>query len=358
MTNASRKLLPTFAILQMQLRLLRSNPSTSVTLLLLAVVGAWFGRFAPPPAEPTCYVVYWQDDAWVAHLRSRLPQQAGPLKIELAPVQQFTDESGLVLYPRGAHSIQMRPPQAGLDQWTIWYWYSGDRAEVMEPAVRWFWQASREHWGDRLPLEVRSSSLEPTNPLTDVAIQLLPRSNGKAGLAGMLALAAVFFSCAYLQAAHLAEQIHDRVLPTILTKPMTLWHWLGTVSVFHGLIAVLVATPTLWANAWPCGLFRAVEASVLLAIGCSGIAWFASFTSRSVTHSTSLVLLYCLLSGLALASSLVIASLPVGALSAEWSYLTLLVDPNATGRTWVTLLVWSGVCVGVGWWSAFRWTRA
>ena len=356
MTKASHKLLPTFAILQLQLRLLLSNLSACVTLVSLAMVGVWFGRVAPTTDQPVCYIVYWQDDAWVNHLRARLPHD-GPLKIELAPVQQFSDESGLVLYPRGAHSIQMRPPQAGLEQWTIWYWYSGDRAEVIEPAVRWFWQASREHWGDHLPIEVRSSSLEPSNPLTNVASKLLPKSQGNAGLAGILVLAAMFFSCAYLQTAHLAEQIHDRVLPAILTKPMTLRQWLGAVSSFHFLIGVVVVVPILWANEWPGGFSRAVSASVFIVVGSSGIAWCAAFWSRSVSHSISLILLYGFLSAIALASSLFITAIPVGALSAEWSFLSLLGDSQAAGRAWMTLAVWSVICVAAGAWSVFRWTR-
>lgn len=343
----------TLAILSLQFRLLLNNRSACLTFLMLMIAGVWIGRIAPTrPSKPTCYVMYWENDGWVAHLRSNLPA-ADDLAVEIVPVRRFTDANGTISYPPHSHSIQLRPPSSDSSHWTVWCWYDQNPKEL-EAGMQWFWKTSRDYWGDRLPIEVRVSSLAMQNPILQPMQKLAPNT-GQNGLAGILLLLGVLFCAGYLQTAHLAEQIHDQVLPTILTKPVSIRQWISSVFVFHILLTVAVAGPTLLCSSWAAGVGQAIVATLITATGYCGLAGTAAFCSKSVANSTSLLVLYFFISGLALASSLLLPSLPIGALSAEWSLLSILGDDAtsatttfATARFWVTLVIWAIAWVATG----------
>lgn len=328
----------------MQLRRLLSNRSAFLAMLMLAFAGAWIGSIAPQQSASTCYVVYWQEDGWVQYLKSNLPEN-DEVKVQVVPAKQFVNAQGMVSYPPGTQSIQLRPPSNQSKHWTVWCWC--DRSpDELEEATQWFWKTSREYFGERLPIEVRTSSfLHTQHPVFSSLRKLMPQSRLGNGITAILLLSTVLFCAAYIPTAHIAEQIHDGVLPTILTKPVSIAHWIGAVSLFHIVLTALIAAPAIVFTSWPSGITQLCIASSLMAIGYCGLSIAASFCSRSVANSTSLILLYFLFSSLALASSLLFSGLPVGALSAEWSYLSIL-NGNATILTWVTVSTWSLCCLG------------
>jgi|GEM_PF-4767431 len=343
----------TMAIMSLQLRRLLSNRSACLTMLMLAVSGAWVGSIVPQQPANTCYVVYWKEDGWVQHLKSNLPKN-DEVNIQVVPARKFTNAQGVISYPPGTQSIQIRPPSNQSKHWTVWCWC--DRSpDELEPATKWFWRTSREYFGERLPIEVRTSSLlHAQHPLFSSLRKLMPQTRLGSGIAAMLLLLTVLFCAAYIQTAHMAEQIHDKVLPTILTKPVSLWRWTGTVGFFHVLLTSLIAAPAIVCTTWQASTIVICVATLLMAIGYCGLAVAVSFCSRSVANSTSLLLLYFLFSSLALATSLLFTGLPIGALSAEWSYLSIL-NGNATVLTWFTVTVWSLCCLAGAYFAARGW---
>ena len=342
----------TLAIVRVQLRRLLDNRSACLTLLLLAIGGAWIGT-SKTQAETSrvCFVLYWQEDGWVRHLRENLPP-GDELGVQVVSVDEFVDDQGLISYPPGSQSIQLRPPKESSDPWTVWCWHDGN-LEDFAAATQWFWKTSRNYWKDRLPIEVRTSSLTAQEHPAFAAVRKLLPANQK-GIAAMVLLSSTLFCAVFMHTTHLAEQIHDRVLPTVLTKPVSIWTWIRAVSLFHLLLTGVVTAPMIICNWWQEGMLQAVAATMVMAIGYCGLSCAVAFSSRSVTNSTNLLFVYFVISFLALGASLWTTGLPTGVLCAEWSCVALL-GGVATSRCWATLLVWSCGCILLGHLSARRW---
>lgn len=346
------------AIMAIQFRLLANNPSACAILVTISMAALLLGRPAAPTLPATCYVVYWQEDEWVQHLRTRLPSVAD-LKIELVPVSRFADASGLISYPNGAHSIQMRPPQGDADAWTIWCWYSGSQPDAMTPATKWFWDASQEFWRDQLSCEVRLSALKPTNAVHQlVGLTGLPALPQPENIAPMILILALFFCTAYLQAMHLALQIHDHVLDTVLTKPISAGQWARSCVGFHLALAVLVSLPAMICHGW-LGLPGAWCTVLLVSCGYTGAAFTVATYARSLVSSNSLLMVFGLVSVLSFAASHVFPNFPIGQLSAEWSSFQLLQSPVSESLPWLwmTLVVWALIWSLLGHHAFCRWAR-
>ncbi len=277
------------ALLSLQFRMLIRNRGACTVLLMLWAAGFLLSRQPVTEVENTCYVLYWKNDAWIQYLRSTLPDD-GQLKIELAPAEQFTTNRGLIAYPMGAHSIQIRPPEVPSEPWRIWYWYSGNQPDVLQPAIRWFWQSSREFFGEQLPLEVRVSPLEPINPLAEstriATREIFHRRHAKP----MILLASLFFCGAYLPALYIAEQTTARVLDTVITKPIGLQGWGRATVLFHACLTITMTLPILLVYGW-LGEPR-VWMALALAFSCfTALAFTIGGSCQSVSHLTQYLVL-------------------------------------------------------------------
>ena len=87
--------------------------------------------------EPTCYILYWQENEWVSRLKAKAPEaeRLSGVHIEVVPVEHFASEDGTIRYPDRSHSIQLRPLDASDGNqrgWLVWYWYNG-----RDPSVLW-----------------------------------------------------------------------------------------------------------------------------------------------------------------------------------------------------------------------------
>jgi len=247
------------------------------------------------PAAGTCYVVYWREDAWIQRLKSELEQRAedGP-PIEIVPVDQFVDAEGLVRYPPGTHSIQVRSPEDTRDHWVIWCWYSGSDPSVLDEPTAWFWEVTRDHFGDALPVEVKYSSLNPQIvPPLDLADSWLASFRQITLWSVALWLALVFCAC-YLPALSLGQQHESQAIISLATTPVG---WSGAVlatMLFHGVISAIVAV--LVAQRVQHGF--ALLPSVLLAtIAYSGVGLSIGCCARSTASASGGVILYGLASG-------------------------------------------------------------
>ena len=292
---------PFVTLLRLQLRILGNNRPACVVLICLIVA-----PLIPLPRSQlsvagTCYVVYWHEDAWIQRLKSELEQRAedGP-PIEIVPVHRFVDEDDVIRYPPGTHSIQIRTPEGTRDHWVIWCWYSGSDPSVLDEPAAWFWEVTRDHFGDALPFEVKYSSLStqiaPPFNLTNSWLSSLRRITP---WSVALWLALVFCAC-YLPALSLGQQHESQAIVSLATTPVG---WSGAVlatMLFYGVATILVAA--LVAQRVQNGL--ALLPLVLLAtIAYLGVGLCIGCWTRSTASASGGVILYGLVSGAIAAGS-------------------------------------------------------
>ena len=157
------------ALLRHELRLLLQNRVACVIVVaILATAGMsrFDENFADHDPRDTCYIVYWQEDDWVRRLQQAAQEVESPEgpHIRVVAVEQQIDAGGMIRYPPGSHSIQLRPHAPGPDgqeRFLIWYWHDGDDASVLWPYAQWFWRVTREHFGPGIDWTERVSSLRP-----------------------------------------------------------------------------------------------------------------------------------------------------------------------------------------------------
>ena len=130
----------TIALLRHEARSLWQNRTACVVLALVLLTAVFLrvdGHRRPQLPEEVCYVLYWEADALVRHLAAEaaVAREQSELRIEVAPADRFADKDGIIRYPPGAHSIQLRSREGtsgGPRDRVIQYWYSG-----ADPAAIW-----------------------------------------------------------------------------------------------------------------------------------------------------------------------------------------------------------------------------
>jgi hypothetical protein len=233
-------LVPFFTLLRHQLRLLAQNRSACLVLLMFVALASC-GRRIHEPTTPACYILYWQDDPWIQCLKAELPTCSQRLEVKVAPVEQFVNERGVITYPDGAHSIQLRPPTDQRDHWVIWFWYSGAQVDVLEPVTDWFWSVTQRHFRGGVPMHVRVSSLRPEFPLLEVLGPSVRSFIDRGHWKGPVVLAAIFFCGCYLTAMALVQQRENRTIYSLVTTPVG-WAGVGlSTAVFYGTVTTIVS---------------------------------------------------------------------------------------------------------------------
>ncbi len=286
---------PVTNLLRLQLRILANNrPACLVLVCLVAAALVPLPRCALPPAD-TCYVVYWQEDAWIERLKSELDQRTqNQLSIEVVSAEHFADADGVIRYPPGTHSIQIRPPEGPRDHWTIWCWYNGSDPSVLDECAPWFWKVTREHFGDALPVEVKYSSLQPQVVLPfDLTDSWAPLTEGTRLWSLVLWMALVFCAC-YLPALSLAQQYESRTIVSLATAPIGWWRAVLVTVFFYAAVAIPVVM--LIAQRVQSGL--ALSPLVLLGtVAYLGVGLCIGCCARTAASASGGVILYSLVSG-------------------------------------------------------------
>lgn len=307
-----------------QVRLLAQNRAACLVLMMFVVAAVVARLHRHAKTDDTCYVLYWRADAWVERLKAAVPHDGNGPKIKVAPVEQFVDANGLIQYPRGAHSIQLRPPDQSRSDWLVWYWYSGADPSTMEPAVNWFWNATQDHFGGEPSVRVNVSPLETKMPLLRSARLSLDELMNDSAWQHVLVWTAMFFCSCYLPTMSLASQREHGTVLSIATTPAG---WAGvawSIWLFHaGLACVMAAVlaavmqlspahPTLWCTV---GLTVNIYLSVAFALG----SW-----CRSAVSAGCGVMLYLATGGLLAATSHFLLGLPIAMATPEAALLGIL----------------------------------
>jgi hypothetical protein len=286
---------PVTNLLRLQLRILANNrPACLVLVCLVGAALVPLPRRALPPPD-TCYVAYWQEDAWIERLKSEVDQRAPdqPL-IEVVPAEHFADADGVIRYPPGAHSIQIRPPDGTHDHWVIWCWYSGSDPSVLDESAAWFWKVTRHHFPDALPVEVKYSPLQPQLALPrDLTDAWIPLTGGTRLWSFALWMTLVFCGC-YLPALSLAQQHENRTIVYLATAPIGWWRAVLVTIFFYAALAIPVAM--LVAQQAQSGL--ALGPLVLLGtVAYLGVGLCIGCCARTTASASGGVILYSLVGG-------------------------------------------------------------
>lgn len=317
------------ALLVQELRILCHNRAACFILVMIPIT-AWAVRLRcdrePIATEETCYIVFWNEDDWVRHLQAALRRQDRPewLRIQLVPVERLAAADGIIRYPPNSHSIQLRPLEPlkdGRNRWLVWYWHSGRDASQLWPYAQWFWQTTREHFGQTDRWEERVSSLQPGlaipgGPDERLTFAEFPESRH---IQVVLLWGTLYFVACYLPVLSLAEARFGRTIDSLVLTPIGGHGYALSTGLFYGLLATTLcvavtvilqaetlASPQFWLTILAASL---LYPSVALAIGSR---------CRSVASASAGTVVYLLLSGGVFG---IITMLPVsiGTVLAPWS---------------------------------------
>ena len=257
-----------------------------------------------------------------------------------APVKQFVDERGVIVYPDGAHSIQLRPPTDEDNYWVIWFWYSGAHAEVLNPVADWFWSVTQRHFRDKTPMHVRVSSLRPELPLLGFAGPMARSFVDRGQWKGPLVWVAIFFCGCYLPAMALVQQRENHTIYSLVTTPVG-WSGVGlSTGVFYWTLTAIVSLSL--AIALGCRAGAGLWATVLLATTIYVAVGFTlgCWCHGAASASAGMLVYLALAGGLALIAQSVPGLHGSGA-SVELQVVQLLqeVPTGLTSMPW-SLAVW------------------
>jgi hypothetical protein len=290
-----------FALLRHQLRLLAQNRSACLILIMFVALAGIASRIEQPQS-PVCYILYWQHDSWVERLKSELPSLDPSLAIEIVPAERFANAEGVIEYPPGAHSIQLRPPSEQRDHWLIWFWYRGARAEVLNPVADWFWSVTQRHFGQHKPMHTRVSSLGTRLAILDFAGPTIRSFVDRGQWKGPVVWGALLFCGCYLPAMALAQQREDRSIYTLVTTPVG-WAGVGlATSGFYFALTTVVSLSLAITLGCGAGVGILLAAAVYVSVGFTLGCW----CNTAASASAGMLVYLTLASGVAMIAQFVL----------------------------------------------------
>jgi hypothetical protein len=237
----------------------------SLALAGLLVVAAVLLNFYSVDGSPggalsggveSCYVDYWQQDAWLDHLRHNVPSEL-ERHIHFRNINYVALPDEILVYPQGSGAIQLRPireqnrgtkirimlwePSRGsLAVFEAWFWRESARFFQMQAA-----QARRNTLTDRSKSLLSSGAVgqpflaEPAFEQENA--QLKGGLDMRATIASGLVLFALFFSCVYLMPSLMCEERERGLLLAQALSPASALEILAAKFLFYPLIGLALA---------------------------------------------------------------------------------------------------------------------
>lgn len=207
----------------------------------------------------TCYIDYWQDDAWVKHLRKNVPADL-QRQITFRQVANIATEGQTLTYPVGSAAIQMRTQTDanGRTSTKIWCWDSDSDGSALAPYELWFWRESARYFQEQLAIvQKKNDQLNPSalKNLVNALSSKTPntgtveheRSQLKGGfdmrlsITSGLILFALFFSCVYLLPSLMCEEHERGLLLAQALSPASPVEILAAKFLFYPVVGVALA---------------------------------------------------------------------------------------------------------------------
>ena len=220
-------------------------------LIVVALLSSQFGQNTKgmdsgnlTPSVHNCFVDYWQNDAWIKHLESHVPDELrGSLRFRQVP-RVMGDHEQLV-YPPGTGAIQIRPngTEAGQPRFLIWLWQPSGDETGLTPFESWFWKESYAYFQEQAaPILAESGDLANRAPILEQRRTALSGGlDAKTGITTALVLFAVFFVCVYLLPSLTCEERERGVLVAQALSPATAREILAAKFLFYPIVGMALA---------------------------------------------------------------------------------------------------------------------
>jgi len=197
-----------------------------------------------------CYVHYWEDNAWIAHLRNNIPPELAD-QLRVRHVSRAPQaEDGTILYAQNTGGIQVRPnPDGGKDapRYLVWVWHPGTDGTALAPFEAWFWKETRRFESQqtgraltRFGPEVRKAIVQPD--IVERRSELKGGLDPRSGIATSLVMFGLFFVCVYLLPSLSCEERERGVLLAQALSPASPREILAARFLFYPVLAVLLAS--------------------------------------------------------------------------------------------------------------------
>jgi ABC-type transport system involved in cytochrome c biogenesis permease component len=269
-------------------------------IVALALLLATSQSKSARPLDP-CWIVFWEEGAWLDFLKERLPQNTPVVVMSHAEAPKRGDE---IKYPAGVHSIEVRPSVRGSDgveHPQVWYLYSGSDRNVLWPYTQWFWSNSAEYLGGTepfvqrvLPIRGRSSSLGPRNLREASVAELVAIET----VGSLLLFFGLFFTCCHLLVSSTSQERERGTLLALALTPARLREIFCAKVMFHLMLA-LGLSGVVTSVLRPGALLQPVHWATLFVAALGYIAVGLSISSLVRTQATAglLTLSYMLFVG-------------------------------------------------------------
>jgi hypothetical protein len=214
----------------------------ALLLVAAALLMTLFGRQADQGTTflggvEWCYIDYWNEDAWVAHLRRSVPDEMRK-RIRFRHVPQVLGPGQTITYPQRAGAIQMRPvDEGGPARFKIWLWHPDEDGSSLAPFEAWFWRASGEHFRQQAAAITGAAAVE----IEQERSQLRGGVDMRISITAALILFALFFSCVYLLPALMCEERERGVLLAQALSPASPLEIFAAKLLFYPVVGIGLA---------------------------------------------------------------------------------------------------------------------
>jgi hypothetical protein len=181
-----------------------------------------------------CFVDYWNEDAWVRHLRASVPEELHE-RIKFRNVPKATGPGETITYPSRAGAIQLRPLEDG--GFKIWFWHPDENGASLAAFEAWFWRATAQHF------QVQAAATSGVVPalFEEERSQLRGGVDMRVSITAALILFALFFSCVYLLPALMCEERERGVLLAQALSPASPLEIFAAKLLFYPVVGVALA---------------------------------------------------------------------------------------------------------------------
>jgi hypothetical protein len=190
-----------------------------------------------------CFVDYWEDSAWLQHLRSHVPAELHG-QVQFRPASRAPTQDGNIIYPAGSGAIQVRP--AGQSdsgpRCKVWIWQPAEGGG-MSPFKEWFWKETAQYARLRAAA-VTDLSGRATLGLPELVEEQSVLQGGldsRSGIATALVLFALFFVCVYLLPSLTCEERERGVLLAQALSPASAFEILLAKLLFYPVLGIALA---------------------------------------------------------------------------------------------------------------------
>jgi len=211
----------------------------ALLLVAAALLMTLFGRQRDPGTAMLggvewCFVDYWNEDAWIEHLRGSVPDELlERIKFRNVPQTMWPGET--ITYPARAGAIQLRPLEGG--GFKIWLWHPDENGASLAPFEAWFWRATAQHFR----LQAAADSGRAAMVFEEARTQLKGGVDMRVSITAALILFALFFSCVYLLPALMCEERERGVLLAQALSPAAPLEIFAAKLLFYPVVGVALA---------------------------------------------------------------------------------------------------------------------